>query len=125
LPARKFPLRNYLIKTDFIKVSNLSKHNFVPFVELEKAIEKLRFGTVSIWLQVHDGRIVAIQGNQFQRLRFKKKMNTAATAVVLAEIKDAYKKKKSGNLTFTIKFGDGHIRELYLQRNYRKIYPLK
>jgi len=105
-------------------MKDLSRHNLIPFVELEGAIEKLRFGTISLWFQVHDGKIVAIQGNQFQQLRFKKKMNADATAVVLAEIKDAHKKKKSGNLTITLKFGDGHIRAVYLQRNYRKVYPL-
>jgi len=76
-----------------------------------------------LWFQVHDGRIVAIQGNQFQQIRFKKSQNADATAVILAEIKDAHKKKKSGNLTITLKFSDGNIRAVYLQKNYRKTYP--
>lgn len=107
-----------------MKKKDLSKHNLIPFVELEKALEKMRYGTVSVWFQVHEGKIVSIQGNQFQQLRFKKDQNADATAVLLAEIKDAHKKKKSGNLTFTIRFGEGDIRALYIQRNYRKVYPL-
>lgn len=103
---------------------DLSKHNLIPFVELERALETLRYGTVSLWFQVHEGKIVSIQGNQFQRLRFKKGQNAEATTVLLSELKEAHEKKKSGNLTFTIQFGEGHIRTLYLQRNYRKVYPL-
>jgi len=113
------------MKTGFTKMEEVSAHNLIPFAELEKAIEKLQFGTISLWIQVHEGKIVSIQGNQFQQLRFKKGKNTEATAVVLSEIKDAHKKKKSGNLTITLKFGEGHIRTLYLQRNYKKVYLRK
>jgi len=103
-------------------MKDISAHNLIPLAELEKALEKLQFGTLSLYLQVHRGKIVAVQGNQFQQIRFKEKENSAAIAVILSEIKDAYKKKKSGNLTFTVKFSEGDIRILYVQKNYKRTY---
>jgi len=101
---------------------DVSAQNLLPFVELEGTLRRLQYGTLSLHFQVHRGKIVGVQGNQFQQIRFKEKENSAAIAVILAEVKDAYRKKKSGNLTFTVKFSEGDIKVLYVQKNYKKIY---
>lgn len=106
----------------FIEMTDLSEKNLNAFAELEKALEKLRYGSVSVWFQIHDGKIVSLQGNQFQQIRFKEGQNADAVSVVLAEIKKAHKTKKNGNLTVTLKFSNGDIRFVYLQRNYLKRY---
>ena len=108
-----------------MKLPEVSKHNLVPFVEIEKALEKMQYGTVSVWFQVHQGKITGIQGNQFRQVRFKEGHNSDAVALILAEIKNIYKKKGTGNFTFTLSFDDGQIKRVYLQKNLRKVYPVR
>jgi hypothetical protein len=105
-------------------MSDISEHNLEPFAELEKALEKQGYGTVSVSFQVHQGHIVGIQGNQFREVRFKEGQNTEAMALVLAEVKDLHTQKRSGNFTFTVKLDKGEIKTVWLQRNLNKRYLL-
>jgi hypothetical protein len=102
---------------------DISEHNLIPFSELEKALEKQQYGSVSVFFEVYQGKVVAIQGNQTQTLKFKED-NTKAISVVLNEIKTIHENKSSGNFTFTIKFDKGDINKLFLYRNLTKNYPL-
>jgi len=103
---------------------DISEHNLPPFSELEKIIETQKYGSVSASFEIYQGKIVAIQGNQVTHLRFKDDRNTDATSVILTEIKDMHTGKKSGNFTFTIKFGEGEIKDLFIYRNLNRSYPI-
>jgi len=104
---------------------DLSEHNLEAFAELERACEQTRYGTLNVWMKLHDGQVVAIEGNQLQVLRFKENENNKAMAVVLAEAKHLSEAKRSGNVTYTLSLVDGHIREVHLQRNLTRRFPLR
>jgi hypothetical protein len=100
------------------------EHNLLPLGEIEKAVVKQGFGTVSLTLEVHESKIVGIQGSQFRKVKFKEAQNAEATALILSEIKDLYEKKQSGTFTFSIEMDKGSIKFVFLNRNLKRNYPL-
>jgi hypothetical protein len=102
----------------------MEEHNLAPLAELDRQAKLQRYGSISVTLEMHDGMIVGLQGNQVQRVKFKDGENTEATSLVLSEIKDLFTKQESGMFTFTMKFNKGNIKDVYLQRNLKKQYSL-
>lgn len=103
----------------------MKNHNLEPLAELNTQCEKQGFGSLSVTLDIFQGKIVGVQGSQFQKKKFKEKENAAATALVLAEIKNLHDNKANGMFSFSVKFGDGEMREVYIQRNLKKSYELE
>jgi len=99
-------------------------HNLLPLAEIERAVVQQGFGTISITLEVHESQIVAIEGAQFRKVKFRDNQNSEATALILSEIKDLHSKKQSGSFTFTVELDKGSIRFVFLNRNLKKNYPL-
>lgn len=102
----------------------MDKENLIPFIDINKQCAKQHYGSLNLTLEVFQDRIVSCSGQQFQRVKFKEGENTDATALVLSEIKDLFEKQESGMFTFTMKFNKGSIKDVYLQRNIKKQYPL-
>ncbi len=105
-------------------MNNLQEHNLAPLAELDRQAQHQRYGTLSVTLEMHDGMIVGLQGNQIQRVKFKEGENTQATSLILSEIKSLFEKKESGMFTLSVKLEVGNLREVYLQRNLKKNYQL-
>lgn len=103
---------------------DLSEHNIAPLAELEHALEQQGYGTVSLSLQVHTGKIVSLMGHQFQHVRYREGENAKAVALVIGEIKQAAQDKRSGTFTFSITFNEGAIKSVDIQRNITKRYAL-
>jgi len=104
---------------------DLSEHNLLPFVEIEKAIEKQGYGPATITFEVFQGKIVKVQGEQYQEYRFKEGDNAKAGSLILAEMKDLFDKHHSGMFTSTIQYEKGNIKKVFLQRHLNKSYPVK
>lgn len=104
---------------------DLSEHNLEAFAELERACEQQRYGSVNVWLSLHDGQITGIEGNQMQLLKFKDGENTKAVAIVLSEIKNLTEIQRSGNITFTLSLDKGQIKKLNLHRNLTRRFALR
>jgi len=98
--------------------------NLIPFIDIEKQCNTQHYGSLNLTLEIFQDKIVGVQGQQFQRVKFKDGENTEATSLVLSEIKDLFTKQESGMFTFTMKFNKGNIKDVYLQRNIKKQYPL-
>ena len=105
-------------------MDSIEEKNLIPLAQIEQDARKLKYGSLSVWLQIHNGHIVGVQGNKFKQTRYKAGQNSEATAQVLAKIKQMFDEKKSGNLTFTVTFKNGQIRRVYLQENIIKNYPV-
>lgn len=103
---------------------DVSEHNLAPLAELEQALEQQGYGTVSLSLQVHKGKIVSLMGHQFQHVRFREGENAKAVAQVIGEIKATSQDKRSGTFTFSITFDEGTIKEIDIQRNLTRRYSL-
>jgi len=103
---------------------DLSDHNIAPFAELEQALERQGYGTVSLSMQVHKGKIVSLMGHQFQHVRYREGENAKAVAQVIGEIKQTSQDKRSGTFTFSITFNEGDIKEVDIQRNLTRRYAL-
>lgn len=103
---------------------DLSDHNLRPFAELERALEAQGYGTVSLTMQVHKGKIASFMAHQFQHTRYRGDENAKAVASLIAEIKQATTDKRSGTFTFSIEFNEGAIREVDIQRNLTRRYAL-
>jgi len=102
----------------------MEEHNLAPLAELDRQVKLQRYGSISVTLEMHDGMIVGLQGNQVQRVRFKEGENTQATSLILSEIKSLHEKKESGMFTLSVKLEQGNLKEVYLQRNLKKNYQL-
>lgn len=102
----------------------MEEHNLAPLAELDRQAKLQRYGSLSVTLEMHDGMIVGLQGNQIQRVRFKEGENTQATSLILSEIKSLHEKKESGMFTLSVKLEQGNLKEVYLQRNLKKNYQL-
>ena len=102
----------------------LSKKNLPVYVELEKAFDKQRFGTSTLTFLLHEGRVVSVIGNQFERCRFKDSPNTSAVEAMLAEIKRLHEDNQSGTFSFSIKMNEGEAKELRIQRNLKRSFQL-
>jgi len=100
------------------------KHNLGPLAELDLQAEKQQYGTLTVTLEMFQGKIVGLQGNQMQRVKFKDGENAQATQLILSEIKALFENKESGMFTLSIKMAEGNLREVYLQRNLKKNYQL-
>ena len=103
----------------------METQNLLPFIDIEKQCANQHYGSLNLTLEVFQDRIVGIQGQQFQRIKFKANECTEATALLLSEIKELHEKKENGMFTVTLKFRDGDIREVYLQRNLKKQYTVE
>jgi hypothetical protein len=96
--------------------------NQIPMLELEKALEQLGFGTTTLSIRVHDKKVTDIVGHVFENRRFRVGENAEATSLVLTEIQNTFKAKKSGSYTFTLIFEKGDIRNVNFQRALRRSY---
>ncbi len=87
------------------------------FTELEAVLQKFGHGSIDFTIIAHQGKVVGVEGHQFQKLKFGKKGNVAATAKILELIKEAYEKKKDGTLNFSVKMKKGNIEEVVFQKH--------
>lgn len=103
----------------------MQTNNLLPFIDIEKQCQTQHYGSLNLTLDVFQDRVVGIQGQQFQRVKFQAGQNTEVTALLLSEIKELFIKKENGMFTISLKFHGGDVREIYLQRNLKKQYPIE
>lgn len=104
--------------------SQTENHNIIPFAKIEKTCERMGFGTLDVTFQIHQKQIVAIEGRQSQKIKFKEGRNSEAVAVLLAEIKSLHDTKQSGVFTYSIEFDKGDIKEVFFNRNLKESFEL-
>jgi len=102
----------------------IEEHNLLPLAEIGRVAEDSDCSVVSLYVQTHRGRIVSLEGNRTQEIRFPVGNNSKATALLINEVKDLCSKSRSGNFTYTLSMKGGNIRKVFLQRNLRKQYPI-
>jgi hypothetical protein len=101
------------------------EENIPALAEINTQCEKQQYGSISVTFDIFQGRIVGMQGSQFQKIKLCKEENAKATALIISEIKNLHEMKSYGMFTFSVKMADGDIKELYIQRNLKKNYPLR
>jgi hypothetical protein len=94
------------------------------FNELEQAIKKIGFGVTSLTLQVHDGSVVNVLGQNFKQVRYPEGQNSLAIGYLLAEVKKLCDNHKSGSLSFSLDLEKGNIRKLEIQENISRKYEI-
>lgn len=93
--------------------------NIQLYAALEQVIQKARFGTVSLSVQIHEGKAVYLIGNNFEHRQYKEDGTTKAIEEFLMRIKDTRVKGKTGSCTATFKFQAGSVKELLIQSNFK------
>lgn len=101
------------------------KHNLLPMQKTCDLIEKQGYGSLTAIYEVFQGKIVAIINNQFDKKKFAENNNAEAVASLLAEIKSLNEKKTNGMFNVSLKFTNGDVREVYIQRTIRENYVLQ
>lgn len=100
-------------------------HNLIPFTKIEKTIEKIGYGSLDVTLQIHQQKIIAVEGHQFQRVKYPAGQNTEAVSLLLSEIKNLHDNQQTGNFSFSMTLNNGDIREVSLNRNLKESFPLE
>lgn len=97
-----------------------TKEDDILLADILTEIKKKPFGEIQFSVKVHQGRAANMISTFFRVERYKD--NSEAVAEVLSMIKNMTEREQSGDITFTITFNKGNIKEVSSQFTSKKQY---
>lgn len=88
---------------------------------LNEISKKVRFGQVTLSLQLHNSKFVGLIGNEFLRRIYKDDGMVEAVKEFLDVLEKAREKEKYGTLSVSFRFDKGKLKEMLIQDNFKKI----
>lgn len=103
---------------------NKSIQNLVPLAQLDRLAQEQGFGTMQVIMEVHDKKIVAVSGQRFRRKTYKLGDGYEdAMREFVNDIRNWQVANESGNVTLTVKLHKGDVKEIFIQTNFRQVFP--
>lgn len=100
----------------------ISKDEIPVCVSIIRLAKKQEYGEINLNLTVHKGKIANITSTSFEISKFKEGENANATAEIVSMIKNIFKNKQSGNITFSLSYRNGQIKQLTTQFTEKKTF---
>lgn len=99
-----------------------SLENLLPLAQIDRIAQDMSFGTMPVYLEVHDGKIVGVTGSRFRRKVFKGNGAEEVVREFSLELKEHMEAKEHGTISFTVKLHKGEVKEGYVQSNFRQVF---
>ncbi len=101
---------------------NKSLENLIPLAQIDRGAQEMKFGTMPLHLEVHDGKIVGVTGSRFRRKIFKENGAEDVLREFYEELKEHMAEREHGTISFTVKLHKGEVKEGYVQTNFRQVF---
>jgi hypothetical protein len=102
-----------------------SMENLVPLAQIDRIAQEMGFGSLPVYLEVHDRKIVGVTGSRFRRKVFKGNGAEDIVADFYTDLQKSMDGKENGTMTFTVKLHKGEVKEGYIQENFRQVFQKK
>lgn len=108
-------------KKDFINME-VTEQDIPLFLDIEREVSKTPFGEIQFSVLTHQGKITTLTASSFRSKKFPLEKNSEAVAEVVSMLKNMIDRKQSGEITFTVVYREGNIREVVSQFLNKKHY---
>lgn len=83
------------------------------------AAASMKFGQLALSLEVHDGQVKALEGNEHMQKFYTGDGTQPAVDQALALLAQERNDGKSGQITFTFDFKSGQVKKLFVHRQFK------